>query len=144
MAFLSLQLQALRAEAVSWQRRAPRPEEADLQPLDVWREVGMSPEQAQGEQVRVSSVILKTFPLFLRKETPEVGGGEAGLPGDPRYGGICSRGPALGACCGPSPGPKVGRAACLSRGAQRPARLAPLHQQEFLPCRDCRERRVFN
>lgn len=65
MAFLSLQLQALRAEAVSWQRRAPRPEEADLQPLDAWREVGMCSEQAQGEQVRVSSVILKTFPLFF-------------------------------------------------------------------------------
>lgn len=144
MAFLSLQLQALQAEAVSWQRRAARLEEADLQPSESWREVGMSPEQAQGEQVRVSSVILKTFPLFCVKRPLRWGVGRLGFPGTPGTGGICSRGPVLGACCGPSPGPKVGRAACLSRGAQRPAKLAPLHQQEFLPCRDCRERRVFN
>lgn len=57
MAFLSVQLQALRAEAVGWQHGAPRPEDADLQPLYSWRKVWMCPEQAQGEQVRVPSVI---------------------------------------------------------------------------------------
>lgn len=74
------------------------------------------------------------------KDTPEVGGGEAGLPRDPCYGGICLRGPRLGACRAPPPSPKAGRVARLSRGAQRPAKLAPRH----LPCRVCRERRVFN
>ena len=103
----------------------------------------MCPEQAQGKQVRVPSVILKTFLLF-GEETPEVGGGEAGLSGDPRHGGICSRGPGLGACHAPSPGPKAGRAAHLSWGAQRPAKLTPLHWQELLPCRVCRESQVFN
>lgn len=138
MAFLPLQLQALRAEAVSWQRQPPHPEEADLQPLYSWREVWMCPEQAQGEQVGVPSVIFKAFPL-LGEEPPEVGGGEAGLPRDPQHGEICSGGPRLGACHAPLPGPKAGRAARLSWGAQRPAKLAPLHRQEFLPCRVCRE-----
>lgn len=125
----------LGAEAVSWQHWPPRPEEADSQPLCLRREVWMHREPGS----RGASMSPKCYfedPLFLRGgiETPEVGGGKAGLPGDPRYGGICSGGPGLDACCAPSPGPKAGRAARLSRGVQRPARLTPLHPQEFLPC----------
>lgn len=78
------------AEAVSWQRQPPRHKEADLQ-LSYWRrEVWMCPEQAQGEQVRVPSVILKTFPLFGEKRPLRSVVGRLGFSGTPSTEGICS------------------------------------------------------
>lgn len=93
MAFLSLQLRALRAAVVGWQRQPPHPEEADLQPLCSWREVWMCLEQAQGEQVRVPHVILKTFPLLGRKIPPRWVVETLGFPGTPGMGGSASGGP---------------------------------------------------
>lgn len=54
-------------------------------------------------------------------------------------GGICRCGPGLGACHAPFPIPEGSRASCLSWGAQRPARLAPLCQQESLMYLVCKK-----
>lgn len=78
------------AEAVSWQHQllAPRSRSAALY---LWREVCMSPEQAQGKQLRVPSIILEIFHLLGEKrwvmgrlDFPEIlsGGGSAPMSVD--------------------------------------------------------------
>lgn len=83
---------------------------------------------------------------FWGKENPEAGGREDGLPGDPWYGWdliLGTQGWCLSCSLSQSEGGQE-PLACLRECMQGPAKLAPLHQEQFLPYRICRERQVFN